>query len=65
MAIKNNLKKLRLERNLQQRELGEAVQTDARTISRYETGKRCPSLEMALRLSAFLEVEVDEVFKLD
>ena len=52
MAVKSNLKQIRTDRNIQQHELATALQTDVRTISRYETGERCPNMEMALRLSA-------------
>lgn len=64
MAVKCNLKKIRAERKLQQNELGSALMTDGRTISRYETGERCPNMEMALRMSAYLQVSINEIFEL-
>ena len=54
-----------MERNLQQSDVAEAVMTDARSISRYETGKRNPSLEMALRLAAYLNICVEDIFNID
>ena len=65
MAVKCNLKQIRTDRNLQQSEVGAAVQTDGRTISRYETGERCPNMEMALRLSAYFKLSINEIFELD
>lgn len=65
MAVKCNLKQIRTDRNLQQKEVGAAVKTDGRTISRYETGERCPNMEMALRLSAYLNLSINEIFELD
>ena len=65
MAVKCNLKKIRTERNLQQNEIGSALLTDARTISRYETGERCQNMEMALRLSAYFKLSINEIFELD
>lgn len=65
MAVKCNLKQIRAERNIQQYELASAVKTDARTISRYETGVRCPSIEMALRISEYLKLGVNEIFELE
>lgn len=65
MSVSNNLRKIRVSRHLLQEELGAAVRTDGRTISRYETGERCPSLEMALRLSLILDVPMGELFCLD
>ena len=53
------------EYGLQQDELAAAVLTDSRTISRYETGVRNPTLEMALRLSAYFNLAVNELFELD
>lgn len=65
MAVKCNLKQIRTERNIQQDVLAAALQTDARTISRYETGVRCPNMEMALRLSSYLKLEVNQIFELE
>ncbi|MDD3141251.1 MAG: helix-turn-helix transcriptional regulator [Lachnospiraceae bacterium] len=65
MAVKNNLKAIRKERGLQQAGVAKAVLTDARTISRYETGERNPSIEMALRLSGYLKIAMDDLFWLE
>lgn len=65
MAVKSNLKQIRTDRNIQQHELAAALQTDVRTISRYETGARCPNIEMALRLSAYFKVAVNQLFELE
>ena len=65
MAVKCKLKEIRQEHGLQQDELAAAVLTDKRTISRYETGVRSPTLEMALRLSAYFNLAVNELFELD
>lgn len=63
MAVKCNLKQIRTDRNLQQNEVGAAVQTDGRTISKYETGERCPDMEMALRLPAYLKLSINKIFE--
>ena len=65
MAINNNLKDIRLERNLIQEDLAEVTGSCSRTISRIERGERNPSLEMAIRLAHYLNVSVEEIFKLD
>lgn len=65
MAVKSNLKQIRTDRNIQQNELAAALQTDVRTISRYETGARCPNIEMALRLSAYFKIAVNQLFELE
>lgn len=65
MAISNTLKDIRLERNLVQEDLAEATGSCSRTISRIERGERNPSLEMAIRLAHYLNMGVEEIFKLD
>lgn len=56
------LKDLRLERNLTQRELAEEMQVTESLISMYESGQRTPSLKMAMKLSRFFEVALDDIF---
>ncbi len=65
MAVINNIKKVRTEKHILQGELAKAIKCDAKTISRYETGERQPTLELALRLAAYLELSTDELFKLE
>lgn len=62
MAINNTLKDIRLERNLIQEDLAEATGSCSRTIGR---GERNPSLEMAIRLAHYLNVNVEDIFQLD
>ena len=65
MAISNILKDIRIERNLIQEDLAEATGSCSRTIGRIERGERNPSLEMAIRLAHYLNMSVEEIFKLD
>ena len=64
MAINNTLKDIRLERNLIQEDLAEATGSCSRTIGRIERGERNPSLEMAIRLAQYLNVNVEDIFQL-
>lgn len=64
MAIATNLKQIRMERNLHQEELAIAIGSCGRTIGRIERGERNASLELALRLSKYLGIPVDELFSL-
>ena len=64
MSVINNIKTVRNEKNISQEDLAEAIQCSARTISRYETNERNPSLELALRLARYLQLSVDELFVL-
>ena len=65
MAISNILKDIRIERNLIQEDLAEATGSCSRTIGRIERGERNPSLEMAIRLAHYLNMSVEDIFKLD
>ena len=65
MAISNILKDIRVERNLIQEDLAEPTGSCSRTIGRIERGERTPSLEMAIRLAHYLDMSVEEIFKLD
>ena len=63
MSVVNTIKSVRTERSISQEELAAAIKCNSRTISRYETGARCPSLELALRLAKYLEISTDELFQ--
>ena len=65
MTVINNIKKARLEKNVLQEDLAKSVNCSLRSISRYETGERCPSLEMALRLSKYFQLDVNDLFDLE
>lgn len=52
-----------MQRNLKQEDLAVAIGSCCRTISRIEKGDRNPSLELALRISAYLELPLEEVFQ--
>ena len=52
-----NLKKLRIERGLSQRELADMIYVDRSTVGRWESGKRLPDAVMILRLSRCLGVD--------
>lgn len=56
------IKELRLERDLTQRELAEEMQVSESLISMYESGQRSPSLKMAVKLSKFFGVTLDDIF---
>ena len=65
MAIATNLKQIRKERNLHQEDLAIAIGSCGRTIGRIERGERNASLELALRLSKYLDIPVEQLFKLN
>lgn len=65
MAVSNTLRQVRTERNICQEDLAIAIGSYGRTIGRIERGERNASLELALRLSKYLDVAVEELFVLD
>lgn len=65
MAVSTTLKQIRTERNICQEDLAVAIGSCGRTIGRIERGERNASLELALRLSAYLGMSVEELFKIE
>lgn len=54
-----NLKMLRTQRGISQKEVADSVGCSPTVYSRYETGERQPSIEMLISLSKFFGVSVD------
>lgn len=66
--MKNNcfgkqLKELRLEKGLSQRELGKVLNVCNQTISFWETGSREPDLDTLLEIARYFEVTVDNLLE--
>lgn len=59
MLFANNLKKLRKEKGLTQRELAERLYVTRTSVNRWESGSRLPDAEMIFRLSEVLDVDVN------
>ena len=62
MLFAKNLKKLRTEKGLSQRELAECLYVTRTTVNRWETGLRLPDAAMITRLSEVLGVDVNVLF---
>ena len=54
-----NLRKLRTERGLTQKELGDRVGLSKAVVSKYENSLGYPSLDMLIKISAFFGVSTD------
>lgn len=65
MAVTNNLRKIREQRGLIQEDLATATGFCTKTISRIERGERTPSAEFMLRVSAYFNLLVEDVFKIE
>jgi putative transcriptional regulator len=60
--MKNCLRDLRLQRDLTQQQLAEALQVSRQTIISIESGKYDASLPLAFRIARFLGVRIEDVF---
>jgi putative transcriptional regulator len=63
--VQNEVRLLRLERELSQAELAREVNVSRQTINAIETERYTPSLPLALALARFFETTVEEVFHAD
>ena len=62
LVLKNNLKTVRMEKNLSQAELASMVGVSRNTISSIETGQYYPTAKLALVLCTALEKKFEELF---
>ena len=62
LVLKNNLKTVRMEKNLSQAELASMVGVSRNTISSIETGQYCPTAKLALILCTAMEKKFEELF---
>ncbi len=60
--MKNNIKELRKSKNLRQEDLAEILGVTRQTIIAIENNKYDPTLELAMKLSEYFEVSVNEIF---
>lgn len=63
-GLHNRLAVLRAERNLTRRQLAQAVGINPQTVGFLERGDYGPSVELALRLAAHLNLPVEAIFSL-
>ena len=61
--MNNNLKNLRKIKNISQNELADALSVSRQTINSIENGKFDPSLTLAIKLTRYFNVSIDEIFK--
>ncbi len=65
MAVTNNIKKIREQRGLLQEEIATATGFCTKTVSRIERGERAPSAEFMLRIAAYFDLMVEDIFKIE
>ncbi|MFL0477955.1 HTH-type transcriptional regulator Xre [Bacillus licheniformis] len=63
MRFGENLKKLRYEKNLSQKKLGNKLGLAESTIGMYEQGKRQPDYETLIKIADFFDVSIDYLIR--
>ena len=60
--MENKLKELRMQGQVSQSALADALSVSRQTINAIENGKFDPSLTLAMKLTRFFKVSLDELF---
>lgn len=60
--MKNNIEKLRKEKNITQEELANILEVSRQTINAIENEKYSPSLELAFKISKFFNKKIENIF---
>ena len=64
MYIGNQIKQLRLEKNVKQEKLAEYLGVSAQAVSKWETGASTPDISLLPNIAAYFGVSIDELFAL-
>lgn len=60
--MKNNIKQLRNELKISQKDLAESLNVSRQTINAIETGKFDPSLTLTIKITRFFKQSLEEIF---
>ena len=60
--MKNNIKKLRNEMKISQKDLAQSLRVSRQTINAIETGKFDPSLTLTIKITRFFNKSLEEIF---
>jgi|TARA_B100002052_G_scaffold263565_1_gene258797 putative transcriptional regulator len=60
--MNNNIKKLRSEKAISQKQLAEYLNVSRQTINAIETGKFDPSLTLSIKITRFFKKNLEEIF---
>jgi len=63
--MKNHVRRYRTEADMSQADLAAAVDVSRQTINSIERERYDPSLELALKLAAYFDCRVEDLFALD
>lgn len=59
--IGKNIRDLRIQKNMTQDDLAEKLYVTRQTVSNYETGKTLPNVEMLVKISELLDVDISQL----
>ena len=65
MKMKNNIKELRKNKKLRQEDLAEELGVTRQTVIAIENNKYDPTLELAMKISEFFGLSVNDIFHLN
>ncbi|ENZ5598580.1 helix-turn-helix transcriptional regulator [Enterococcus hirae] len=65
MKVINHIKEIRMQRGITQMKMAEDLQITRQTITAIEKHKYNPSLELALKLIRYFDVELEDLFELE
>ncbi|HGF7569658.1 TPA: helix-turn-helix transcriptional regulator [Enterococcus hirae] len=65
MKVINHIKEIRVQRGITQMKMAEDLQITRQTITAIEKHKYNPSLELALKLIRYFDVELEDLFELE
>ena len=63
--MKNSIKVERAKKDITQEQLAEAIGVSRQTINSIEKGKYVPSTVLSLKMAAYFQVSVHELFQLE
>lgn len=63
--MKNNIKQLRNELKISQKDLAESLNVSRQTINAIETGKFDPSLTLTIKITRFFNKNLEEIFLME
>lgn len=65
MAVKNNIREIRKKKKIKQIEMAEDLQVTRQTFTAIEKNKYNPSLELALKIVKYFNLQTEEIFILE
>ena len=65
MRVINHIREIRLKKGITQVKMAEDLQVTRQTINAIEKNRYNPSLELALKLIAYFNVPIDDIFILE